>query len=401
LHPNVNPNDVDQILAEDDLRIVYRFGFAPHTFEVSLPTDRPALDVIAQLQDKLGKYVFVEPSLLQPITPRFTPTDPRFHDQWQHQDQSVNVNAAAGICSERAWDVTRGKDKNGRAVRIAIIDNGMQISHPDLRDGVIGCARFDLDQFGHITFKKILPGGTGFPETKDHGTFCMGMAGARMSKGNEVGQGGCGSAPESALIALAVAPGMVGTQNALARAIHYAADPSFEDNSADPKDGADVISCSLKTAQLDFSTLKGEIEFAAQHGRSGLGVPILWAVSNDSVSIETDKVCSNPDVVAVGRSNQDGLPAGSAFGDKLAFLAPGEAVFSTRSEGQYDIDRGTSFATPLAAGVAALILACHPEFTAAQVRQKLVDSCDQITGVLGHNTQTGNGILNASRAVVD
>ena len=93
----------------------------------------------------------------------------------------------------------------------------------------------------------------------------------------------------------------------------------------------------------------------------------------------------------------------SAFGPKLEFLAPGVNVFSTRSRSQHGFSTGTSFATPLAAGVGALVLSRDPTLTATQVRDRLRASCDQVGGVVydanNHNDEYGFGRINAQRAV--
>jgi subtilisin family serine protease len=145
------------------------------------------------------------------------------------------------------------------------------------------------------------------------------------------------------------------------------------------------------------------IQFAANQGRSGRGTPIFWAVSNGFVELARDEVASHPDVIGVGRSNRSDLADGSAYGPKLAFLAPGTEVYSTDSGGKYGFSTGTSFAAPLVAGVGALLLARHPDWTAQQVRDRLRDTCDKVGGVIydaiGHHDEYGAGRINAARAV--
>jgi len=130
------------------------------------------------------------------------------------------------------------------------------------------------------------------------------------------------------------------------------------------------------------------------------GIPIFWAVNNNPGTIDDDPVANLPDVIAVGRYDRRGLPGLGASGERLWFLAPGNDVFSTRSQGIYGFGDGTSFATALAAGVGALVLERHPEFTANDVRQKLRNSCEPVNQVAGqHDQHTGFGKLNAFLAV--
>ncbi len=105
----------------------------------------------------------------------------------------------------------------------------------------------------------------------------------------------------------------------------------------------------------------------------------------------------------MGRSNRHDLEDGSAFGPELDFLAPGRDVYSTAGANRYEFGTGTSYATPLAAGVGALVLSRHPDWTANQVREHLRKTCDKIGGVAynqaGHHPEYGYGRINAERAV--
>lgn len=401
LPPDLSLAEAKKKLKRDGLKPLAQLAFAKNTFEVLLPDDAPAYESINHLQDQ-GDYLYIEPSILQPITGRMRPTDPRYTSQWQHSNRGTTGGVAgADIRSELAWDVTRGKTPDGRAIRIAVIDNGFHVHHPDLKAGIVGGGHFRSGASGWADFIRFRPGDIGFP-TSNHGTFCLGMAGARMNND----RGGCGSAPESALIPIACLDDQVGTQTTLARAIAFAADPSKEDPSMPPSEGADVISASLGPNGPDWllsSVLEQAILFATTKGRGGLGTPIFWAVSNGAFAVNRDEICSHPAVIAVGRSNRSDLQDGSAFGPELEFLAPGRDVYSTSGRFGFDSSSGSSFAAPLAAGVAALTLATHQDWTAAQLRERLRASCDKIGGVPydanGHHPDYGYGRINATRAV--
>ena len=375
------------------LRVVRKLGFGTNLFEARLPAGVPFAEAVAQVQ-AVPDFVFAEPALAQVLTGRRTPTDPRFGRQWQHRNDGSNGGTAgADIRSEAAWDRTRGA-----GVRVAVIDNGMQVGHPDLKAGVVAGGHFKGDGAGGATFVRLKKGRP-FP-AGDHGTFCLGMAGARMDNG----KGGCGSAPEADLIAIGCMDDQIGTQTTLARAVAYAADPTTEDPNAPAGSGAHVLACSLGPNGADWdltSVLDLALRTAAANGRGGLGMPIFWAVSNGTFEVARDEVCSHRDVIGVGRSNRRDLEDGSAFGPKLEFLAPGAEVFSTLQRNRYGVDTGTSYACPLAAGVAALVLARNPGWTRDQVRQRLRDTCDKIGGVTytnGRHDEYGFGRLNADAA---
>ena len=400
-------------LQQDSLSVIRALRFAPNTFEVRLPPGTSLPETIDRLQGQPETYTFAEPQLLQFLDGRMTPTDPEFGNQWQHRNDGSNGGSVgAHIHSEAAWEITRGH-LGDRPTRIAVIDNGMDIAHPDIKGGIVGGGYFYPDGVGGATLIK-LQAGSPFPRGRtNHGTFCMGMAGARMNNDS----GGCGSAPEADLLAISCLEDQVGSQATLARAIAYAANPTREDSQASAADGADIISCSLGPS-IDWdihSVLDLAIHYAATQGRNGLGVPIFWAVSNyplhlvhnDPQVSSRDDVCSHPDVIAVGRSNRTDSQDGSAFGSRLAFLAPGRRVFAMKINNlNPGFCTGTSFAAPLAAGVGALLLSCHPELTASEVRDRLCKSCDKIPGPLpyddegrGRNDFYGFGRLNAAQAL--
>ena len=387
----------EKVLAEDGLTILHQLSFLPHLYAVRLPSASSLTETIDRLQAKTDRYVFAEPSMLQRISGRQTPTDQDFKDQWQHAEKLVDGKGGFGLNSEPAWEITKGVIKNvnpQRPVRVAIIDNGMDIDHVDLNGAIIGGGFFTAIEIGSgdANFTRFTPNMSDFPK-RGHGTFCLGMVGARQNNVN----GGCGVAPESHLIAIACARDQVGNQLTLARSIEFAIDPKAVDPEGPLTFGADIISCSLRTASVLETVLKTAIDHTAT-GRGGLGIPIFWAVSNTDPFISTDKVCSLERVIAVGRSNRDGASDGSASGPKLEFLAPGRKVFGPTEGSDNVFDSGTSFAAPLAAGVAALVLALHPDWTADQVRQHLRATCSKPNGH-DHDDEFGFGLVNAHKAV--
>jgi thermitase len=392
---------VDEVLEEFDLSIVQRFGFAPNLYKMRVESNRNPLELLSELNDTAA-VEYAEPNLIEYLpergarneaASRFEPSDPEYTRQWQWRNIEI----------EQAWPTTLGED-----VRIAVIDNGFQIDHPDLRPGVVKAAGTYQTTGG--ADEVFVPGPEDHP-TSRHGTFCAGMAVARVNNG----RGGCGAAPVSEFMPISCLPDQIGTQTTLARAVAYAADPSTEskaveaDLSAD--DGADVVSCSLGPSGganwTMNSVLKDAVEFAVDNGRSGKGVALFWAVSNGNVTIDgedgTDQVVSHPKTIAVGRSTRFNTEHQSAFGTDLDFLAPGVQVYSTTVGGRYTEETGTSFATPCAAGVAALVLSVDPEFSWDEVRSILRETCDRVGDVEygpdGHHDRYGYGRINAKRAV--
>ncbi len=348
------------------------------------------------LADPPRAFALVEPIFIEPLTGRWTPTDPHYHYQWQWNNTGANGGVAgADARIEDAWNRTRGKN-----TRIAVIDNGMNVEHPDLKAAIRRGGWFQDNganpaQFVALTrqSRRSFPAG-------EHGTFCCGMAAARANK-----IGGCGAAPDSELIPIACLDDQVGTQVTLARAVSYAANPTLEDKKAVPTQGADVIVSSLgpNTADWQLSTvLELALEYATKNGRGGRGCPVFWAASNARVDITLDEVVSHKHVIAVARSNHVDGYDGAAYGSHLALVAPGVDVYSTTSSG-YGVMTGCSFAAPLAAGVGALVLAREPNLTWQEVGDRLRTTCSKVGGVTynsdGFHVEMGYGRINASSAV--
>lgn len=331
----------------------------------------------ALMQD--AAVAFAEPDFIEHIGQRYVPGDPDYPRQWHH----------ARMAMERAWDISKGA-----GVRVAVIDNGFDATHPDLAFGPLsGWFRATED----LIDADFIPGIARMPGDW-HGTACAGMIAAR--EGN--GIGGCGVAFGSELMAIACGRDQVGTQSTLARALAYAARPDRED--VDGR-GADVVCCSLGpngAAWTMQQVLAEAIEFVSAHGRDGRGTPIFWASTNGNHPISADEVCSCPQVIAVGRSTRNDRDDGSGFGDELECLAPGVGVWLPIQGGRHATLTGTSFAAPAAAGVAALVLSAMPELTAAELRARLRSSCDKIGPlpyVQGRNARYGFGRLNALKAL--
>lgn len=394
LRAEMSEDEVRSALNAENLEIVNQLKFAPNLYEVRVKGDRDFLQTSLELAGN-SDFLYAEPQFIEHIPLRFTPTDPDYGEQWHLNNTGQDGGTTgADISAEDAWDMTRGA-----GITIAVVDGGFDVSHPDLTAAITATSGyFQMDGIGNTVF---IQGLGGLPSA-NHGTFCAGMAAARANNG----EGGSGVANQAALTVVSVLNDALGTQASLARAIAYAADPTQEVSTANPNDGADIISCSLGPNSMPWTmtqTLEDAIDFAVANGRGGLGTPIFWATDNGNVPVAQDEVVSYDNTIAVGRSNRNDLEDNSAFGPELDFLATGVDVFSTQAGGGYGISTGTSFAAPTAAGVGALVLSANPDLTWQQVRQMMRDTCDQIGGVVydasGHNDDYGFGRINAARAV--
>jgi thermitase len=336
-----------------------------------------------------------------------------YERQWQWHGRT-SASPTAHSYAEKAW----ATGARGSGIRIAVIDQAFDQDHPNLRDAVLGGSAYFPPEGGiHFEPTALEPVSSGNLALA-HGTACAGMAGARQSGSADL----CGAAPDSRLMLLGL--DAYNSAERFADAITYAADPSTFDPDAHPSDGAHVISSSLATTGVALPPGPGicvedpvleALEFAGRKGREGLGIPIFWAVHFwRGALVKDDRIASSEYVIAVGQTNRaDKHDTNDDFGDNargvgLALVAPGDEVCVLKANpgsGDPGITwTGTSLATPLAAGVAALILSVRPDLTREQVRKVLLTTCDKVPSAscydaTGFSDEFGYGRVNALRAV--
>lgn len=359
--------------------------------------------------------------------PAVVPTDPAYVQHWGHNNTAqlpgldwggtydhtlpttvgtpgFDTNAQLG------WDGTAGFGSS--TVIIAIIDSGVNLSHPDLTL----VAGWDYGS------------GDSNPEDNSaapgHGTACAGVAVAKVNNG----LGACGAAPGCRVMPLKVANN-AGSMffSAIVNAIYHAAD-----------NGANVISMSLGAAITSDASTDAAITYA-----TNAGVTILAATGNEN-NTTISYPAINANVIGVGAASpcgdrkrssnlaselNPGVSAdpngytcdgerwwGSNYGTNTAnaagavdIIAP-TILYTTDIQGaggyqsgDYDpYFNGTSCATPYAAGVCALIKSKNPAFTPAQVKSQLTSTAQDITNVesgAGWDRYSGFGMVDINAAV--
>lgn len=221
-----------------------------------------------------------------------------------------------------AWTTTRGK-----GVRVAVLDTGIDATHPDLRDGIAAVKDFTASHSGPA-------------DVQGHGTHCAGVIGARAN-----GFGVVGIAPEASILAGKVLgdDGSGGTAG-IAQGIDWAAGQ-----------GADVISMSLG-GPADTGDIHAAVTRAVAKG-----VIVVAAAGNDGPKGAVGYPGGLPDCVCVAAVDQGKAVAPfSSRGANVFVAAPGVNVLSTYPGSRLATMSGTSMATPHVAGLAALWCAANP-----------------------------------------
>lgn len=295
-----------------------------------------------------GAVEYAQPDYL--VSPAVEPNDPDYDLQWQH----------ARIGSPAAWDTTTG----GTSVLVGVCDTGISSGHPDL------AANLRLPGYNAVD------GGTDTEPVYNHGT---GVAGCIAAVGNN-GTGVSGVAWSAAILPIRItnqADGRAYVSDA-ADGIRWAADQ-----------GAQVVNLSYRMAQY------AAIDSAAQYLRDRGGL-LFVAAGNDGQDPGWPDYDSFVAVAAT--TSGDAKASWSNYGTYIDVAAPGSSVYSTSGASGYGYLSGTSFASPIAAGVAALLYALDPNASATEVETWLFASCVDLGG-LGEDDFFGHGRVDAAAAV--
>jgi MYXO-CTERM domain-containing protein len=433
------PGRLDDVLARVLRKVdgdVERTSYLPDTalVRVGAALSFDAVEASRALRDVDG-LISAEPNLYRELQPlAVVPNDPLFADQWHLSRQNDDVPGSGQIHADEAWTATRGDP----SVIVAVFDTGIDVDHPDLAPNLIAgfdAAGNDDDprpgcsaSFDGREEDPTCPGAQ--PYRESHGTSVSGTIGAVAD--NDLGVSGV--CPQCTLLPVRLIADLAQDSLSIAEAFERAVDL-----------GADVVNNSwgpgfslffpLSTAERDA------FAYAREVGRDGKGTVIVFAAGNETSDVASDAYASNPYVISVAAStNLDDWAVYSNFGRQVDIAAPSMGspqndgsgaddfgIVCTDVSGNLGYDpgdynpgfSGTSAASPVAAGVAGLILAVNPELTAEQVRLVMTSTSDKIEADLdrwagvtgqdltdffgyddvGHSTAFGYGRVNAQRAV--
>lgn len=307
-------------------------------------------EAIAEELRASGAVLFAEPDYA--MEPTAIPNDTSYATQWHH----------AKIGSPAAWDVTTGNN----SVVVAICDTGVDSSHLDL------AANMQLPGYN------VVDGTTDTTPIANHGTAVAGVLGA---VGNN-GMGVTGMAWNIKILPVRITnnSNTLAFCSDMATGIEWAADH-----------GAKVINLSYNTVGCPNT-----IDAAAAYA-NGLGATVFVSAGNQTQNL-TGGYPSNHSFILVGASDpSDQLANFSNYGSPLDLVAPGSGIYTTSPGNSYASWNGTSFASPLAAGVAALLYSISPSFTPAQIRNFLLATALDL-GPSGKDNSFGFGRLDAAAA---
>jgi subtilisin family serine protease len=279
-------------------------------------------------------------------------------------------------------------------VVVAVLDSGVDYTHSDLINNIwvrpAGMAAYNDEELGEFDdvhgFSAV--GDDDPMDQNGHGTHCAGIIGAEGD--NDEGIAGINWKVQIMPLKFMDANGSGTTADAI-KAINYVIDRK--------RAGVNVriISASWGST-MKSKALEDAIRKAGDEG-------ILFVAASGNSSADSDKSphypagYDLPNMISVAALNRnDELASFSNYGAKSVHVAaPGAEILSTWLKGSFEEHSGTSMATPLVAGEAALILSVSPNLSVKELRERIFKSVDKLDALNG-KVATG-GRINAAKAV--
>ncbi|MEZ2189363.1 S8 family peptidase [Corynebacterium sp. CCM 9204] len=340
-------------------------------------TEAEAEDFMETIRSS-DKVEYVEPDARMTIFS--TPNDRYYDRQWP-------IHGTNGARIDGAWK----NAPDAEDIVVAVVDSGI-LPHPDLDDQVIDGYDFisspsvsrdgdgrDADPYDNGDW--FNRGECGNPQGADsswHGTHVAGTIGAATNNGIGI----AGTAPGVQLLPVRALGKCGGVTSDIADAIIWASGGEVKGVPANTNP-ADVINLSLGGAGRCSRTYQRAINTAVDNGAT-----VVVAAGNDAINASRVQPANCDNVITVAASGDQGaLAVYSNYGETIDITAPGgdmsngAGVLSTLNNGKrspgrpnYAFYEGTSMATPLVSGVAALLRKSEPELTPAEIKERIKDT---------------------------
>jgi subtilisin family serine protease len=282
------------------------------------------------------------------VEAQLTPNDPKYPSAWH----------LPKIQAPTAWDSSQG---NG--VTIAILDTGVDANHPEFAGKL-------------VAGWNSVSGNTDTADIHGHGTNVAGTAAAIAN--NSLGVAGVASAARIMPIRITNNSSGYAYWSDIARGLTWAADQ-----------GAHVANISYE------ATNSSSIASAAQYLQGKGGVTVVAAGNSSTNPGYSD----SPYMITVSATDSNDIKTSwSNYGYFVDVSAPGVSIWTTFKGGGYGTVNGTSFASPITAGVVALMMAASPDLSSCELEEILKTTADDL-GNTGWDTHYGSGRVNAAAAV--
>ncbi len=342
--PGLSDAEFDKILKPHGGKSIGRInGINVHVVQLPANVSEKAVETLLKNNKHLK---FAERDMF--VKGAGTANDPYFGSEWH----------IAKIQANAAWDVT-----TGAGVTIAILDSGVDGSHPDLVGKLVGGWNF-LDNNSNAA------------DVNGHGTAVAGAAAATTNN-----SAGIASVAGSAMIM----PIRIADANAyaywstVAQGLTWAADK-----------GANVANISYNGVSSSSA-----VQNAAQYFKNKGGVTVVAAGNSGGEEL----IAASDTMVSVAATDSSDVKNSfSSYGKYVDIAAPGINIWTTVRGGSYQQWWGTSMASPIVAGTIALMKVANPTLCAADLEKLLFSSAVDL-GTAGWDSYYGNGRVNVAAAV--
>jgi subtilisin family serine protease len=277
------------------------------------------------------------------------------------QPQRVTASNKTALESDDAWHLqaialdklrsTAGFEGRGEGVTAAVLDTGVEAGHPEIEGRVSRAVTFDVDKWDA---EEQSPS----RDTDGHGTHVTGLFCGKT----------VGVAPAAKVVNGVMLPGGFGQTSNFILAMEWAG--------TQPEIQLVNMSGGLPGYLPEMTT--------AVAGLLAAGVFPVVAIGNEGRN-QTRSPGNYVEVLSVGASTRENKVASFSGGGTITaeshsyqvpdLVAPGEQVYSCVMSGGYEAWNGTSMATPIVAGIAALLLEKHPDVTVTDLREEVLMSC--------------------------
>jgi len=276
-------------------------------------------------------------------------------------------NGMMGI--EQAWQLGQGQ-----GALVAVIDSGIDLTHPDLKNNLwvnpneVPANGIDDDSNGYIddiNGASMITGGLPI-DGNGHGTHVSGIIGAALN-----GFGVNGLAPQARIMPVAaINSNGDGTSSDIDAGIHYAV-----------ANGAQIINISITSKGITQETQEA-IDLAEQ-----AGILVVAAAGNENSNLKGKDYfptgITNPNMISVGSVTNSGKKSSFSNYGPVDLAAFGNSVPSTWKNGKYALMSGTSMASPMVAGGAALLAGLYPTRRATEWKQALLKNTLKLGSLKG------------------
>ena len=371
------------------------------TYEITISNKSVSLEKAINLLLATKLFDYADPRYIRKVF-TFTPNDPG-----ANSSSAAQYNYLNRINAYNAWDTNIGGSQGDTNVVIGIVDSGSDLAHPDLAanvkhnyadpiDGV------DNDNDGYVdNFSGWDFAGANYTSLKGdnnpqimggnniHGSYVSGDAAAVTN--NNIGAAGIGFKCKFLPVKCAAdndtrsgGEGYIITGD---QGIQYAADH-----------GAKVINCSWGGAA--YSSYEQAIITYASINKNCL---VVAAAGNDAAD-EVSYPAAYTYVLSIAATNStdDGKASFSNYNYSVDLCTPGSSIYNTAYSQSYSSPSGTSMASPITAGGAALVLSKFPAYTGLQAGQRLIVTTDNnytVSTNASYKNKLGSGRLNLYTAL--